>query len=79
MNRKLMEKARNMLSGAGLEQRFWVEAMATTLYLVNISSTSALVGKTPMEVWSGKKSSIRNLHFFGCEAYAYVSKEKYLS
>ena len=29
MNRTLMEKARSMLSGAGLEQKFWAEAVAT--------------------------------------------------
>ena len=76
MNRTLMKKARSMLSGASLEQRFWAEAMATTCYLVNRSPTSALVGKTPMEVWSGKKPSIRNLHVFGCEAYAHIPKVK---
>ena len=71
-----MEKTRSMLSGAGLEQRFWAEAMATVCYLVNRSPTSALVGKTPMEVWSSKKPSVRHLCVFGCEAYAYVPKEK---
>jgi hypothetical protein len=50
--------------------------MATACYLVNRSPTSALVGKTPMEVWSGKKPSIRHLRVFGCEAYAHVPKEK---
>ena len=29
-----------------------------------------------MEVWSGKKPSIRHLRVFGCEAYAHVPKEK---
>ena len=55
MNRKMMEKTRSMLSGVGLEQRFWAEAMATACYLINRSPTSALVGKTPMEVWSDEK------------------------
>jgi len=76
MNRTLMEKARSMLSGASLEQKFWAEVVATTCYLVNRSPTSALVGKTPMEVWSGRKPSIRHLHVFGCEAYAHVAREK---
>ena len=71
-----MEKARSMLSGAGLEQRFWAEAVAIACYLVNRSPTSALVGLTPMEVWSGKKPSIRHFHVFGCEDYAHVPKEK---
>ena len=29
-----------------------------------------------MEVWSGKKPSVRHFHVFGCEAYAHVPKEK---
>ena len=50
MNRTLMERARSMLSGAGLEQKFWAEAIATACYLINRSPTLALVEKTPMEV-----------------------------
>jgi len=76
MNRTLMDKARSMLSGASLEQKFWAESIATACYLVNRSPTSALVGKIPMEVWSGKKPSIRHLRVFGCEAYAHVPREK---
>ena len=70
-----MEKARSMLSGASLEQRIWAEAVATACYLINRSPIVALFGKTPMEVWSGKKPLVRHLHVFGCEAYAHVPKE----
>jgi hypothetical protein len=42
-----MEKARCMLSGAGIGQEFWVEAMGTACYLVNRSPSSALGDKTP--------------------------------
>ena len=59
-----------------LNKKFWGEVVATTCYMFNKSPTSALVGKTPMEVWSSKKHSIRLLHIFGCEAYAHVPKEK---
>ncbi|GLJ24035.1 hypothetical protein SUGI_0457820 [Cryptomeria japonica] len=76
MNMILMEKASSMLSGAGLEQKFWAEAVATTFYLINMSPTSALVDKMPMEEWLGHPPSLRHLRVFGCEAYAHVSKEK---
>eukprot|EP00253_Pinus_taeda_P020925 PITA_20925 len=49
MNKTLMERARSMLSGAGLGQEFWAEAMDTTCYLVNRSPSSALEDKTPQE------------------------------
>jgi hypothetical protein len=75
MNMTLMEKARSMLSGAGLGQEFWAEAVGTTCYLVNRSPSSALDDKTPHEVWSGKKPSLQHLRVFGCDAYVHVPKE----
>ena len=65
-----------MLSGVGLEQKFWAEVVITACYLINRSPTSALVEKTPMEVWSNKKPSLRHLRVFGCEAYAHVPSVK---
>ena len=76
MNRTLGEKERSMLSSAGIGQEFWTEAVETTCYLVNQSPTSALIDKTPQEVWTGKKPSIKNLKVFGCDAYVHVPKEK---
>ena len=76
MNRMSMEKERLMLSSAGIGQEFWAEAVETACYLVNRSPTSALIDKTPQEVWIGKKPSIKHLKFFGCDAYVHVPKEK---
>ena len=42
MNKTLMERARSMLSGSGLGQEFWAEAVDTACYLVNRSPSSAL-------------------------------------
>eukprot|EP00253_Pinus_taeda_P005087 PITA_05087 len=50
-----------MLSGAGLGQEFWAEAVDTACYLVNRSPSSALEDKTPQEVWTGKKPSLSHL------------------
>ena len=76
MNRTLMEKARSMLSGTGLGQEFWAEAVETACYLVNRSPSSALEDKNPHEVWTGKKPSLSHLRVFGCDAYVHVPKEK---
>lgn len=65
MNRTLMERARIMLSGAGLEQEFWDEAISI-----------ACQDKTLMEMWSRKNPSLRHLRVFGCDAYAHMPKEK---
>eukprot|EP00253_Pinus_taeda_P034420 PITA_34420 len=50
MNKTLMERARSMLSGAGLGQEIWAEVVDTACYLVNRSPSSALEDKTPQEV-----------------------------
>jgi len=55
MNKMLMERERSMLRGARLGQEFSVEIVETTCYLVNRSPSLALEGKTPQEVWTGKK------------------------
>eukprot|EP00253_Pinus_taeda_P025205 PITA_25205 len=61
MNKTLMERVRNMLSGVGLGQEFWVEAVDIACYLVNRSPSSVLEDKTPQEVWTGKKPSLSHL------------------
>jgi hypothetical protein len=75
MNKTLMEKTRCMLSGAGLGQEFWVEAVGIACYLINRSPSSTLDEKTPHEVWNGKKPSLTHLRVFGCDAYVHIPKE----
>jgi hypothetical protein len=75
MNRTLMEKARSMLSGVGLEHDIWAKVVSTTCYLVNRSPSSTLDDTTPHNVWSGKKHSLQHLRVFGCDAYVHVPKE----
>jgi hypothetical protein len=53
MKMALMERERSMLSGAGLGQELWVEAVDTTCYLVNRSPSLALDEMIPDEVWIG--------------------------
>jgi hypothetical protein len=72
----LMDKVRNMLSGVGFAQEFWVEAIDTSTYLVNMSLSSVLVDTTPHEVWSGKKPLVSHLNVFGYDGFLHVPKEK---
>lgn len=78
MNRTLLERARCMLSNAGLWHRreFWAEAVSTACYLVNRSPHSALDFKVPEEIWSGNPVDYSNLRIFGCPAYAHVNDGK---
>jgi hypothetical protein len=76
MNKTLIDNARTILSGAGLAQEFWVEAVDTAKYLVNMSPSWMFVDTTSHEVWFGKKPSLLHLKVFGCDAFVHVPKEK---
>ena len=49
--------------------------MCIACYLVNISPSSALYGKIPQDVWTGKEPSLTHIKVFGCDAYVHVPKE----
>jgi hypothetical protein len=76
MNRTFMDKARSMLNGDGLAQEFWVEAVDTAKYILNMSPSSTLFNMTPHEVWPIKNPSISHLKVFGCDPFVHVPKEK---
>jgi hypothetical protein len=76
MNKILLEKARCLLSNAGLSRDFWVEAVNTTCYSVNRSPLTAIDCKTPYKVWFGTSVDYSFLKFFGCPAYCHVNDGK---
>ncbi|KAJ8633709.1 hypothetical protein MRB53_027045 [Persea americana] len=57
----------------GLPDSFWSEAIATAVYVLNISPTRAVQDVTPFEAWRGKKPRVGHLWVFGCIAYALVN------
>ena len=77
LNRTLLEKVRCLMSRNGLSIPFWAEALTYASYLVNRLPSSAIGGKTPMEVWlGGAASDYDMLWIFGCPAYYHVSDGK---
>lgn len=50
MNRTLLERARCMLSNAGLSKEFWAKAVNTACHLVNRSPSTVIEYKTLKEV-----------------------------
>lgn len=67
-NRTILDMARSMLIEAKLPLSFWGEAVNTAAYLYNITPTKAKSTKTPLELWSGKKPSVKHIRTFGCSA-----------
>ncbi|UYV73309.1 hypothetical protein LAZ67_10002666 [Cordylochernes scorpioides] len=74
-NRSLMEMTRCMLFDSGLPQSQWAEAVTTANYLHNRIPSKA-TDKTPFELWTNRKPSLKHLRRFGCKAFAYIPKIK---
>ena len=57
--RSLLEEVRRLLSNAGLNKSFWAEATEYANHLMNRST--AIGGKTPLKIWSGKAAQDHGL------------------
>jgi hypothetical protein len=68
-----------MLSNSTLPLSLWMYALKTAVYLLN-RVPSKEISKTPFELWTGRKSSLRHLHVWDCptEARVYNPLEKKL-
>ena len=70
INCSLLEKARCLLSNARLDKSFWAEAIVYASHLINGLSSTAIGGKTPLEVWSSKATQVYDLlRIFESSAY----------
>ena len=58
---------RSMISHSNLPISLWGEALKTAAYILNRVPTKA-TAKTPYELWTGKKPSLKHLHIWGCPA-----------
>ena len=78
LNCTLLERARCMLSNAGLwNKRFlWVEAISTTCFLVHRSPHLSLNFEVPEEKWTGNPVDYSRIRVFGCPAYSHISQDK---
>ena len=68
MNRTLQDKARSILTGAGVGGGFWVEW--------RVAVAGAGLSKTPEELWSQKTPMVRRLRAYGSKAYVSYVKSK---
>ena len=77
LNRTLCEKAKAMMVHAGLDDRYWAEAVQTATYIKNRLPTRSLEHNvTPYELWYGRKPDLSHIRVFGCTAYALVPDTK---
>jgi hypothetical protein len=68
-NRTLEEKVRCMLMDAGLENKYWADALRTAAFLSNRSPVKN-EKLTPIELFSGIKPDLSGVRIFGSICYA---------
>jgi hypothetical protein len=75
-NMHIAKIARAMLNEKNLPNYFWAEVVATAVYIMNRTSTTAVHCMTPEEKFTGKKPYVSHLKVFSCIAYVHVPYEK---
>ena len=69
----LIEMTRAMMSDSQMSMPFWCEAVCTAAHIRN-RIKSRVHGKTPYEMWHGRRPNITYMKRFGCAAYV-LNKE----
>ena len=68
--RSTFEMARCMLLESKLPKYLWIYAVMSTVYIRN-RCFNARLGKTPYEVFTGRRPNVSGMHIFGSLCYAY--------
>jgi len=76
LNRTLLDKAISMLKQAKLPKSYWAYAVKHACLLKNVSPTVSVKGRTPFEIWNGRRPNLSNLRVFGCRAFVHVPRER---
>lgn len=77
MNRTLVDLVRSMIHSAGLEKKFWAEALQTAVHVRNrITSRSLPPSKTPHHLWMNKVPDLSYLRIFGSNCFYTIPKSK---
>lgn len=75
INQTVVERARSLLQEKGLSNGFWAEAMAKSVYLLNLYPKKDVMNRTSFEAWHDTKPSVSHLRVFGCITYAMVNSQ----
>ncbi|KAJ3553828.1 hypothetical protein NM688_g3412 [Phlebia brevispora] len=76
LNRTLVEHTRAMILARSLPRKFWQDAIAYLCHVKNCCSTRALDGKTPYEVFWGRRPDVQNFQEFGIPCWVLVPENR---
>jgi hypothetical protein len=69
----LFETAHALMIASSVPPHFWVEAISTTTYLINIQPSSSLQGGIPFEHLCDNTLNYSSLRLFGCVCYVLLA------
>lgn len=67
-----VERARCLLTTAGMPSKFWGEAVITALYLENRLPCKTIGMRSPFELWHPRPPLYDHIQTFGCAAFTHI-------
>jgi hypothetical protein len=74
-NENIMEMTCRILETKHFSSEYWVEEVATIVYIMNKFPTKSVKNKVPQEAWTCMKHNVVHLIFFGYVSYTHVLDE----
>jgi FtsZ-interacting cell division protein YlmF len=75
-NRTVQQMARSMMNEKNIGQTYWVEAIHTTIHILNKAHLRPHSDKAPYELWHGRPTTIKHFKVFGSKCYITNNNEK---
>ncbi|OWY92699.1 Integrase, catalytic core protein [Phytophthora megakarya] len=76
MNGIMLHVIRTLLVKTGLPTNLWGEAFKFVIVAHNFSPSKAIQGRTPYELFEGRKPNVSGLRVWGCAVIYFVPKVK---
>ena len=74
--RTVSEAARSVIHQKDMKENLWAEAVNYVVFTLNQTGTSSEKGKTPADLWFGRKIDINKLKMFGSKCYVFIEDHK---
>ena len=69
----MLDMVRSMMSYSSFPLSFWGYALQTAVYILNVVPSKS-IQHTPLELWSGRKPSLRHIRIWGCTTHVLKGK-----
>lgn len=74
--RTVVESARSAIHARKLNENLWAEAINYAVFTLNQTGRSSVKGKSPAELWFGRRIDLTKMRSFGCDCYVLIEDHK---